>query len=403
MTAVAAPAAASLAPWGADPIGYLIGPNDADAFFADAYERQALIVRRDDPERYAGLLSIDELDALIAGSELTVDNLQLTQADQRLTSDDYSFESGVVDRGAVARRYQLGATIILNQLHTRLGKLGAFCRALEHELSAHVQTNIYLTPPNAQGFRTHYDNHDVFVVQVAGEKTWRLYQTPIETPYRGEGFQPGSVETGELAEEFVLKAGDCAYVPRGLMHDASTSGDAPSLHITAGIISRTWADLMLEAVSEIALKDNRFRRSLPRGFARSDFDRDAARAQFAGLLAAISEEATLDNALDVFVDSFIRSRAIDNRGAITNATRPPQSDERYVCRTLTPFRIAMDEDRPVVIAPGGEVNFEAGEEAAVRRALDGEPFVIADLDGVTEEAASHLLGKLSGFGLIERV
>jgi ribosomal protein L16 Arg81 hydroxylase len=33
-----------------------------------------------------------------------------------------------------------------------------------------AQTNIYLSPPNAQGFGTHFDSHDVFVLQVAGSK-----------------------------------------------------------------------------------------------------------------------------------------------------------------------------------------------------------------------------------------
>jgi ribosomal protein L16 Arg81 hydroxylase len=40
-----------------------------------------------------------------------------------------------------------------------------------------VQTNIYLTPASNQGFRTHYDNHDVMVVQVEGEKLWRFYNS----------------------------------------------------------------------------------------------------------------------------------------------------------------------------------------------------------------------------------
>lgn len=403
MTALAPPTSASNQAWASDPIGYLIGPNDADAFFAETYEREALIVRRTEPERYASLLSIAELDELICTSELTVDNLQLTQADQRLTPADYSFDNGIVDRGAAARRHQLGATIILNQLHARLGKLGAFCRALEHELSAHVQTNIYLTPPHAQGFRTHYDNHDVFVVQVSGEKTWRLYQKPVEAPYRGEGFQPGAVETGALAEEFVLKAGDCAYVPRGLMHDAATSGAEPSLHITAGVIPRTWADLMLEAVSEIALKDVRFRRSLPVGFARPDYDRAQANAHFSELVDAVAEGATLDGALEVFIDSFIRSRAIDNRGAVSGASRPIAAEDRFLRRALAPFRIAMDDDRPVVIAPGGEVNFNAGEEAAVRRALNGDAFSLADFVDLDDTPAREVVGKLLGFGLIERV
>ena len=92
--------------------------------------------------------------------------------------------------------------------------------------------------------------------------------------FRGEGFELGQHEPGELRQEFVLKPGDCAYVPRGLMHDAQTSGDKASLHITVGLITRTWADLMLEAVSEVALRSPELRRSLPVGFAQSGFNRD---------------------------------------------------------------------------------------------------------------------------------
>ena len=80
---------------------------------------------------------------------------------------------------------------LLPQLQARYRPLADLCRQLEAEFSCPVQTNIYLTPPNAQGFQTHYDNHDVLVLQVEGAKRWRLYDAPVGVPYRGERFTPG--------------------------------------------------------------------------------------------------------------------------------------------------------------------------------------------------------------------
>ena len=46
------------------------------------------------------------------------------------------------------------------------------------------------------------------------------------------------------------------------MHDAISVGEKASLHITVGLIVKKWADLMLEALSEVAIKNPKFRRSL---------------------------------------------------------------------------------------------------------------------------------------------
>ena len=66
----------------------------------------------------------------------------------------------------------------------------------------------------------------------SGAKAWRLYGAPVEIPYRGEEFELTRHEPGEVTETFTLSAGDCVYIPRGLMHDAENVGDEPSLHIT---------------------------------------------------------------------------------------------------------------------------------------------------------------------------
>ncbi|MED5547836.1 MAG: cupin domain-containing protein [Pseudomonadota bacterium] len=386
--------------WLNDPIGSLIAPFDAETFFRDYHERKALIVHRDDPARYEGLLTIDRIDAIVASRDLRAGSLDMARSEPPVRPEDFTFETGHIDPGGVADQYRRGATIILPQLHMNDPVLGEFCRAMEALLSCHVQTNIYLTPPHNQGFRTHYDDHDVFVLQVSGEKYWRLYDTPVENPYRGEGFRPDDHKVGEPVEEFVLKAGECAYVPRGLMHDASTHGDEPSLHITLGLIVKTWADLMLEAVSEVALRHPDFRRSLPVGYARPDFDRTEAQSHFASLAETLSREARLDEAMDLFADSFIRSRMPDVRSTISGFNAPSEPRQTFRLRPLVPWRLAGDGDDVVIVTAGGEVRFPAAAEPGLHILLDGGTVSLATFTDLEPDAARDTLGKLHAFGLI---
>ncbi|MEZ5972099.1 MAG: cupin domain-containing protein [Hyphomonadaceae bacterium] len=385
-------------PWLVDPLGYLIGAGREQDFFARVYEREAIVVHHEAPERFRGLISVDDIDRIVTTLDLREGQLALADASAHVDADQYVDGANFIDRGAVADHYRRGATIILNQAHQFDPALARLCRGLEHVFSSHVQTNIYLTPPNAQGFRTHYDNHDVMVIQVEGEKAWRLYDMPIEIPFRGEGFQQGEYEPGPLRKEFVLKPGDCAYVPRGLMHDAQTSGDKPSLHITVGLITRTWADLMLEAVSEAALRSPDLRRSLPPGFAHPGFDREAARAHLKALARNIADEVQLDPALDLMVDTFIRSRAADNRGAVRDVAAIAPTD-RFQAQPRAPFRIAEDGDDIIVVSPGGELKFAPDQRPALERALSGETFTLAD---IVIDKAEAMISTLLAYGLISR-
>ncbi len=385
-------------PWLDDPLGHVIGAERVAHFFEHIYEREALVALHNEPARFAGLLSIDDVDRICTNFDLKQGQLSLADATQELSSGDFVDDAGYIDRGAVADLYRRGATIILNQAHQFTPSLARLCRGLEHAFSSHVQTNTYLTPPNAQGFRTHYDNHDVLVIQVEGEKVWRLYEMPIAIPFRGEGFQLGQHEPGALRQEFVLKPGDCAYVPRGLMHDAQTSGGKASLHITVGLITRTWADLMLEAVSEVALRSPELRRSLPPGFARPDFDRAKAHEHLKTLVRGLADEVQLDPALDLMVDTFIRSRPAHNRFAVRDAIAINASD-RFQAQARTPSRVAEDGDDLVVVCAGGELKFAPEQRPALELALGGTAFGLGDLK---VEKADGLVSTLLAYGLIAR-
>jgi lysine-specific demethylase/histidyl-hydroxylase NO66 len=391
--------------WEEDALGFLIAPLSREVFMADHYERTAMIGIRGKPDRYARLLTLEMLDGFVAGADLREGMVDLTNHRDRISRDDYIDERGQVSRIAVAEEYLRGATIILPHLHDSLPGLGHFCRALEEVFTCHVQTNVYLTPRSEggaanQGFPPHYDNHDVFVMQVSGSKAWRLYGTPVQTPYRGERFELGRHETGDPTEEFTLGPGDCLYLPRGLMHDAENVGDEPSLHITVGLITKTWADLMLEAVSELALGEPDFRRSLPAGFAAREFDRARAQAHFDRLVALIAEKASMDGAFDLLADNFIRARRPDVSGVIAGSRSAPAPGDRWRRRRFVPWNIAGDGGKIVLIGPGGDTGFEMEEGAALEIALSGAPFTRADLICPDPDA---LIRALWAAGYIERI
>ena len=372
---------------------WLLG-DQAGGFLAGAYESEPLIVRHGDPARFQPLLSIASIDRIIAERDLREGQVVIANAARDIPADAYVTPSGAIDRAAVAQLYRKGGTIILNQLHQSDMTLADFCQSLERIFSCHVQTNIYLTPPSNQGFHTHYDKHDVFILQVEGEKTWRLYDQ-VDAPYRGEGFQREEVEGLEPTDTFVLSPGDCAYVPRGKIHDAVTRGDEPSLHITCGLIVRTWAELMLEAVSEVCVGEAAFRKSLPAGFATQGFDRAAAGETFQTLLQIVAKEAGMDNAMDLMGDALIRSREPNMSGAIVRATRPIEGVYR-AAPSLWRFE-AEDDNRVRMIAPNGDVTFTTDLQGAVDRMLSGQPFDAADFP---EGPARELMSKLLARGLV---
>jgi len=376
-----------------DPITRLLG-DKAQRFMEDVYEQTSVIVHHGDPDRFKGLLSIAAVDRIVAERDLREGMLVMANAARDISEDAYVTSGGAIDRASVAQLYRKGATIILNQLHQQDLTLADFCQSLERIFSCHVQTNVYLTPPSNQGFHTHYDKHDVFILQIEGEKTWRLYDQ-VDSPYRGEGFQREEVEGLDPLETFVLGPGDCAYVPRGKIHDAMTKGDGPSLHITCGLIVRTWAELMLEAVSEVCVEEPAFRKSLPPGFATQGFDRAGARKAFAGLVKLVAEKAAVDNAMDLMGDALINSREPNMSGAILRATRPIEGLYR-AAPSLWRFEPA-DDDMIHMIAPNGDLTFRVSLQAAIDRMLSGDPF---DADEFADEPSRELLGRLLARGLI---
>ena len=286
-------------------------------------------------------------------------------------------------------------------MHERVAPLARLCRVMEQTFSSHFQTNIYLSPPNAQGFKTHFDSHDVFVLQVSGSKLWTLYDTAIALPLRGQAFDPDKHTAGPPTREFVLHAGDLFYCPRGLFHSARST-DEKSLHITLGLIGKTWADVMVEAVSEICLATPALRANLPVGFATPGFDLGEAAAKFRAEFEAVAREAEFAPILERMAEDFVTSRRPDLYGCLQEIDAPLVLDSEVAPRPDLNHLVREADEKIVVLFGSSEISFPGFVRDALDFALDHGPFAIRDLPQLDDEEKLVLVKRLLREGLLVR-
>lgn len=371
----------------------LIHPEDPNAFLESRYESKVLHVARQDPSFYESLLSMEEIDQVLTTLHLSHPAVHMVNsAKPDLGTSDYCYPSGLIDAARLYQEYSDGGTIVLNNLEGSLPRLMGLCRSMEARFSTRFQCNIYVTPPDAQGLKTHYDTHDVFVLQIAGTKHWATYDTPIEVPFRGQDFQPDQHEPGEKTLEFDLKPGDMVYVPRGVMHDA-TSTDEPSCHITLGVLPNSWTDLLLEAVAQCGLKDPEFRHSLPVGYAQPGFDRGPGREQFKRLLTKVLEHAEFDAALDHFAEDLVSTRHPLLQGQMQQIERLDELsvDDVASARPHILYHLTKDDERVTLSAYGGQISLPIHAAEPLEHAVTHDSYRIGDLPGELDDAGKLVL------------
>lgn len=220
-----------------------------------------------DPGRFDHLLSIAVLDAHLRTDGARSPRISMADDSRNgsagVPEHEFTLPDGRVDLPALLMRFDAGASLVVSQFHETHPPLANFCRGLERLFLHGVQANIYLTPPGAQGFRTHFDTHDVFVLQVEGRKRWRVWDGErVSRPTRRTPW-PGDMPPVGEPHELMMSPGDVLYIPRGVMHDASTLQDERSLHITLGLLDASWAQLLRSLIDELELDDPVLRESVP--------------------------------------------------------------------------------------------------------------------------------------------
>ncbi len=384
-------------------LGRIVSPIEPGQFLSEYWEQRPLVISRNQPDYYADLFSMRDVDYIISSTDLRHPAIRLVKNGSQLPPREYTTDipwsndvfTGVADVDKVLAAYRQGATIILQALHRSWRPFVLFCRDLEKHFNHPLQTNVYLTPPASQGFAPHYDTHDVFVLQIAGTKHWRIYGSPIPLPDRSMPSASARVQPGEPLHELDLQPGDLIYMPRGYIHEGLTS-ETESLHITVGIPTFTWMDVFSEALS-MCRQDERFRKALPVDFAEQDGIGDALQAEFGELLNVFSDSARLEAVMNRLAERFITSRLPLLDGQLLELGELGRVDEHTTVRKRTGIiaRLTSDDRSVRLLYPGKNITFPTYGEPLLRFIVETNEFTAASLPGTVDMAEK--------LGLVQRL
>jgi ribosomal protein L16 Arg81 hydroxylase len=370
----------------------VLAPVSHADFLSHYYEQSPLHIEREASDYFQSLLSITDIEALLSTGNQSFPGVQLVNAALDVPVSDYTD----TDRNIIVHRlwghYRAGATLVVSGAERRFSRLSDLCRAVSHDFSMRSQTNVYLSPGSHQGFRPHYDTHDVFVLQVAGSKLFRFYQSDVSLPFSEDTF-PSDYEVDKtLQESILLTAGDTLYIPRGVVHDAVAQTDDPSLHITLGVFPVVVRDVLQEMVQVAAENHVDFRRAVD-------------------LQSPLSVETlqSLKQQLNAVFDQPLYQRACSRLFDEVAVAMPPAAHHQLSpvakCSTVTINRAAIlsaeRNNTHLKLRVAGQVlEFNEPVATAVQQLIDRGTVHVNDLHGLDQEQCLALLDQLRNAGCI---
>ncbi len=230
----------------------ILNPYSVEEFLKNNWTSKAVFISSEGHKKFDQLFSWEKLTYLLNFHEFHYPDLRLALDGKVLDKND---------NANLIKLCQEGATLIVNKVHKLLPEITTFASEVKYDLGYGAQVNAYCSWPGRQGFSSHYDTHEVFVLQVDGKKKWHVFPDTIKYPLSEQKSASFPPPEGEPYLSCILNPGDVLYIPRGHWHYA-VALDEPSLHLTLGLHCKTGIDFLEWLVNELRQKEA-WRRSLP--------------------------------------------------------------------------------------------------------------------------------------------
>jgi ribosomal protein L16 Arg81 hydroxylase len=380
----------------------LLEPLGTVSFFRDHWEKSAVRVT----DQSAGRAFLKEADW-----KSLVETALARSAQVEVIREGVPGKTMLQDE--VVKGFNEGASIRVIRIEVASPQLMELCSSLTDEFGFRISANLYVTPAHERGLRTHVDDHDVLVVQMAGRKKWELFGTPYALPIefkapfifemkgetqRNGAFGARGFEGSEppRTDEFILNAGEVLYVPRGEVHRAA-SLDEPSVHVTIGIHATTWADFIAFLVGHAARTNQGLRETLPPGLHRFQPAKGWIGAEVKARSSDLMNLFDPGAGLEEMSARFAAWRGADQ---VVDASRAFDPTARYRLSSATAVRRSDDAIQlHSLLKGGGCETLPSAFNPAVNLLLQ-EGVTAASTPGMTERSAAVFLKTLFAKGLL---
>ncbi|NET49454.1 MAG: cupin, partial [Merismopedia sp. SIO2A8] len=182
----------------------ILKPYTLEEFLKHNWTSKAVHILSEETNKFADLFSWEQLNYLLNYHQFKYPDLRL------------ALDGKVLDESAnenLTKFCQEGATLIINQVNKLVPEIAKFATELKYDLGYGIQLNAYCSWPGKQGFSSHYDTHEVFVLQIDGSKKWYVFSDTFKYPLveqKSKSLQPPE---GEPYLSCTLNPGDVLYIP----------------------------------------------------------------------------------------------------------------------------------------------------------------------------------------------
>ena len=199
-------------------------------------QRKPVLISRENDNVYQ-ILSIERLEGILQNPDALERTVFAKASDKTMKPPQ------TLDKSIVLKALEKSVSIKLEGIQKFDSKLEALRNEFYNQLGHPCDINCYLTPPFAQCFNPHFDDHDVFIIQIEGQKDWTVDHTAKEIyPLEAESFWQKSYEY-HAPKNLILNKGEMLYIPAGHVHHAKTLKGF-SLHLTIGVHQMKVIDLL---------------------------------------------------------------------------------------------------------------------------------------------------------------
>lgn len=350
--------------------------------------------RMADPELCSRLLTPHRLLDVVMRRSLAPPQFRCFEHGAELHPDAYLFRQvtrrgqslPVVNMDRVGQLLRSGCTVVLDALDSFDPTMEIACRALQWWSREIVQVNTYLTTSDAAGFALHWDDHDVVIVQLAGEKSWQVRGPSRPVPMYRDA-EPNTEPSEQMMWSGTMRAGDVMHIPRGYWHQATRndqSGEGYSLHVTFGFVKRTGVD-WLDWVADRSRERELFRHDLAR------WSGPEAQADQEQHLVSEVSRLLADYPVADYLALRERERTPPRQVATGGVFGPPTA---VVCVADFPPHIDHHDQTVAVYAGGKKITFADHAEPALLLLLSGRPVDIAEATATTGVDAAAVAAPL---------